>query len=640
MQFPRYLKGCLFGLSIFAISHGHGQKFSWTSISDSIKNNADAVVRLEENILNVKSASSATFNVHRVVTVLNKKGEKSAQFTILYDKFIMPSSIKITIYDAAGIVTKKVKESEIGDYSYDASALFSDNRIKIFKPCVIKYPYSVEVNYELEYKGYIGLPGWSPVDIYNLSVEHSCYALNIGTDADIKYKELNLTGQNAVTEENGIKTILWQLDNFIAIDEEPGSPSIEEYTPGVIVAANHFFYDGYPGSLDSWENYNNWIIRLNQDRGELPELTIQKIHALTDTIIDPYQKAKVLYEYLQMRMRYISIQLGIGGFQPFTAETVDKVGYGDCKALSNYYLALLREAGITAFYTLAIHHPAIPVFYYDFPANIYFNHVIVCIPFGSDTIWAECTNKYFPLGHLSSSVAGHPALIVTPEGGKIVATPKSPGERNILSRKSEISLNEDGKGNIILETIYSGLQLYEGFGICVQSIEDQRKNLYEDLNFIDFNIESHRYFYQKSENPFVRLNAVISCNRLATLSGHRMFIPVNPLSDEIDIPEKVENRKTSFIIDFPYMDIDSIEMLLPQNYAIESLPRNSKIESEFGTYELSVNISEGKIIIVSQMKMNSGVFVSSEYDRYRSFLSDINKGENQKIIFKKITTTN
>jgi transglutaminase-like putative cysteine protease len=633
-------KNFIFGLIVLLFyESATGQGYSCYSIPDSLKINATSVLRFEENILTVKSISSATYKVHRVVTVLNKKGENSGQLVLQYDKFIIPSDIKIVVFDASGKILKKVKDSEIQDYSIEESSLFSDNRVKHYKPFVNVYPYSVEISYELEFKGYIGLPGWIPANQYNLSVEQSTYILNIRTEAEIKIKELNFHSEKSTSEKDGIKTIQWQLNGFNAIDEEPLSPSLEELTPRVIVASNKFFYDGYSGSLESWRTYNDWIQSLNEGRDNLPELTIQKIHTLTDTIKDLRQKANILYEYLQTRMRYVSIQLGIGGFQPFTAETVDKVGYGDCKALSNYYLAMLKAVGITAYYALVIYNPGRPIFYHDFPANIYFNHVIVCITFGNDTVWAECTNKYFPLGYLSSGVAGHPALIVTPEGGKLVTTPKSPAESNLFTRKCEIKLINDGKGEIKMETTFSGLRLAEGLGKYVKSPEDQLKNLYEDISLIDFNIISHKYYYQKNESPFIKLKAVINCNRLTTISGQRMFVPLKPLSDEIYIPEKVEARKTPFIIDFSYYDIDSIVMLVPQNYDIESIPSNSNIKSEFGTYDLSVNSSDAAITIVSKMKLNTGVFVSSEYDRYRSFLSDIDKDENQKIILKKITAT-
>jgi len=83
---------------------------------------------------------------------------------------------------------------------------------------------------------------------------------------------------------------------------------------------------------------------------------------------------------MQDHTRYISIQLGIGGWQPFDAAFVQEHGYGDCKALSNYMVALLKTAGITAYSVLIRPGDYRYTFNESFPSN-QFTHVIVCVPF-------------------------------------------------------------------------------------------------------------------------------------------------------------------------------------------------------------------------------------------------------------------
>src|SRR5690606_19691165 len=112
-------------------------------------------------------------------------------------------------------------------------------------------------------------------------------------------------------------------------------------------------------------------------------------------IPDPKEKAKKIYEFMQAKTRYISVQIGIGGYQPYSAEEVDRLGYGDCKGLTNYMQSLLRVAGIESYYSIvyagAFKRDIIPDF-----TSMQGNHVILCLPFKNDTTWLECTDKFSP----------------------------------------------------------------------------------------------------------------------------------------------------------------------------------------------------------------------------------------------------
>ena len=87
---------------------------------------------------------------------------------------------------------------------------------------------------------------------------------------------------------------------------------------------------------------------------ELPEETKVKIKNLVGNEKDPIKKAKIVYKYVQEKSRYVSIQVGIGGWKPMLANDVDRLGYGDCKALIKLYKSFLNAVDVPSYYTIII----------------------------------------------------------------------------------------------------------------------------------------------------------------------------------------------------------------------------------------------------------------------------------------------
>ena len=183
----------------------------------------------------------------------------------------------------------------------------------------------------------------------------------------------------------------------LAIEREPYAIPIYEHTPTVILAPTEFSYYGTDGDLSTWKSYGNWICQLIEDKMELPEERIHFLEELVATQNDTLSKVKAIYKYLQEETRYVSVQLGIGGFEPLSAQKVDEVKYGDCKALVNYMRAMLNAVGINSYYTLINAGRSAKKIIPEFPSQD-FNHVILCVPVSNDTVFLECTDQFSPFG--------------------------------------------------------------------------------------------------------------------------------------------------------------------------------------------------------------------------------------------------
>ncbi|MCF6171355.1 MAG: transglutaminase family protein [Bacteroidales bacterium] len=193
----------------------------------------------------------------------------------------------------------------------------------------------------------------------------------------------------------------WTFNNIKPIKHEKYDLKFDDLVTKVMTAPSNFEMDGYLGNSDSWENFGLWIYSLNQGRNEIPPETKNELMALTKDSQDTREKIELIYNYMQTKTRYVNVVIGIGGWQPFHASDVDEDGYGDCKALTNYTCSLLNAVGIPSYYTIIRAGSEASDIKTNLPSN-QFNHAILCVPDGNDTIWLECTSQRTPVGYMGT----------------------------------------------------------------------------------------------------------------------------------------------------------------------------------------------------------------------------------------------
>jgi hypothetical protein len=338
---------------------------------------------------------------------------------------------------------------------------------------------------------------------------------------------------------------------------------------------------------------------------------------------------------MQNKTRYVSIQRGIGGFQPFDALTVDQTGYGDCKALSNYMVSLLKVAGIKGYYTQIYagekNRRPVPR---DFPID-YFNHIIVAVPIKTDTIWLECTSQTQPFGFLGSFTCDRYGLLITEDGGALVKTPSYTREQNVQATTADVLLDMKGDAKGKIKTFYSGLQ-YENNGLyyyLTKSADEQKKWVQKNTSIPSFDVTSVKMSNNKGRIPNAVVDTELNLPRYASVSNKRIFLTPNLVNRSSYVPEKIDARKTSFVLTMAYVDTDTIRYKLPEEIYPEFLPPAVSIKSRFGEYEATFTQDQGSLIYTRRLKMNNGEFSPEYYKEYSEFYKNINKADNTKIVF-------
>lgn len=630
----RRISATIIGLvSFFSVLAGD-LKYPVSEIPEDLKKDVNVVIREDQMVFKILAKNKSSYFVRFVVTILNEKGNRYANKSIGYDKLSKITDFNGFVYDANGKQIKKLRNNEIYDHAaFDGYTLFSDNRLKSVSLEQTTYPYTVEFNYEIENKYLYSIPS-TYFGGEKSSTQHGSYQLIFPPNFSPSFKSINIP--NTPKREklsDGMESITWTIENVKPIKYEPNSPSYEELVPQIMAAPGKFEYGGYEGDMSSWKEYGKWNLLLNKDRDQLPETTKIKLKELVKNLSTTEQKVKVVYEYLQSKTRYVSIQLGIGGLQPFLASDVEQTGYGDCKALSNYTVAMLKEVGIKSFYTIINAGDDEAEVNTDFPSH-QFNHVIVSVPNGKDTLWLECTSQTNPFGYQGTFTEDRWALMITEDGGKLVRTLNYSPEQNTRSRKAEVVIDANGNAKAKIKTIAKGIQ-YESNGLnwTLSDTEKQKKWIEENTDIPNFNINTFSMSEVKEKIPYAKINLDLTLNKYATVSGKRVFVTPNLMSRVTSVPEKVADRKTEVVRKDNYIKYDTIQFSLPENLYPEFLPEPVKINSRFGEYEASFKFDAGKVTYTRRMKVWKGRFPKETYNELVDFYKSISKADNIKLVF-------
>lgn len=609
------------------------------TIDSSLKKDAWAVCREYRQEFELINYGKAIKRVHLVVTVLDKNGDDFSELFLPYDKSTKISSLSGRSFNSLGMHDDKLKNKAIQDINYtSAGAIYDDLRMKTASFSGDTYPYTVEYEYTIEYNGLMAYPEWQPLCGYRISVEKSSFQISSPDTMKFRYREFNLPpGCRTEKHENGMHSIEWKLDSLKAWRAEPMSPELDLETPHVITAPSRFIYDGHAGSMNSWKEYGQWVSMLNEGRDQLPPQRQNEIRELVKEVKDTTQIVRKLYEFMQNRTRYVGIQLGIGGFQPFPAETVDRLGYGDCKALSNYMKALLNAAGIASVYTVAGAASNQGITMTDFPTNHQTNHIILCVPLHSDTLWMECTSQTTPFGYMSPFTAGRKALNITSNGGKIVNTPLLTASQSSQNRNAEVQVYPDGSIKSIVKTKYSGYQYDNISQNLTESKEEQEKALYDKLSITGLVISGLNYEIVKDKIPRATETVSLSTPMFATKTGGRLFIPLNIFNQVKTAPSRVDNRIMPVYRAYAFVDKDSLILHLPKGFKPESTPKGKTFATEFGEYSSTITIREDQLVYFRELKMNRGTWPKERYTALVDFYNAIVSADKVKLVLKEET---
>ena len=606
-------------------------------IPDELKVNANSVVRLNDLSITITSQNEMTINSTRIVTVLNEEGNFDVRAIVGYDQYRKIKKIEAIVYDDSGEEIKKIKKRDFIDHSaVDGGTLYSDSRVLFMGYTPLSYPYTVKFTYEMETPNTAAIYSWSPIDSYFMAIQKSNYSVIDNANLNLRFKEKFFEGYN-VERNNTDNSLQYSLHNIPALKPEDLSPGLSQFTPQLLVAVETFHYNGVDGQGKDWKEFGNWVNNaLLNGRGEVSDQTKRKVIELTSHIEDPIEKAKIIYKYVQDNTRYISVQVGIGGIQPIAASEVDELKYGDCKGLTNYTQALLREVGVESYYTHVTAGSQIEDFEDDFATLEQGNHIILCIPYNDEMVWLDCTSQIQPFGFIGDFTDNRKVLIVKENDSKILKTTKYINEVNEQVTFAEINLLKDLSITADVKITTKGIQ-YDSRFYIERALDKEILQYYKsywsylkDLNILTkaFNNDKDKVSFEEQ----LKLNS----SAYASMSGDNLIFTPNVFNRNTYLPERYRNRKSPFVIQRGYLDSDTFEISIPEGYVVEAIPEKVEIKNKFGEYFMESKSENGNIIFTRRLLIKKGDYSKTDYDDYRAFRKKITKHDESSIVLKPI----
>ncbi|APG61416.1 hypothetical protein LPB144_07515 [Christiangramia salexigens] len=606
-------------------------------MSPELLKSSDAIIRNSELILELKSVNKLVIYKRRVVTVMNEDGDRFVDAYENYDDGIDIEEQMAIIYDESGNEIKKFKKRDFKNQSnYESFVLFSDNRLSYLDYTPRKYPYTVEYISEVESVNSAFLPDWYPLVGYDVSVEKSSVEFLNPENLPFRHEERNLENIDFSKEVSELR-LRYEARNIPALEYEILSPAFTDIAPRLLLATDKFELEGVAGEAQDWDTYGKWMYdSFILEHDKISQSTVSKISRLTENAESIEEKARIIYDYVQQNTRYIAVMLGIGGWEPARADEVDRLGYGDCKGLTNYTMALLKTQGIESYYSVVNGNQQIKDLDPEFP-QMQGNHVILNIPDEeNNNIWLECTNQDIPFNYLGSFTDNRYVLRVTSEGGELIKTKKYLNKENVLKKEAKIWLDEKGGFKASLERVSAGIHYEDYYLREKKDQEDLEKEYREEwgkfnnLNFESIHLNNDRRNIQFKEN------VDFSGTRLAIKAGNRFLLPLGFLKPYRLNPEKDDNRILPLKISRGSIYEDVFLYYLPEGYEVETLPKAKVVASEFGHAIISVKkIKEGALTALEvkrSIEIKEGEWGPERYNDFRNFIVNLNQVDNSKAV--------
>ena len=485
-------------------------------------------------------------------------------------------------------------------------------------------------------------------------VRESHYSLQLPAGWEFKSTWLNHPEIKPVAAANNLWQ--WTVSDVKEIRHEPAMPPFRGVAGQMVVT---YFPPGGKAvnGFADWNDLGNWVNLLMAGRVDASPEVKQQVATLTAGKNSQLEKMQAIAQFLQRDIRYVAIELGIGGLQPHPAPEVFSHHYGDCKDKATLMRSMLHEIGIDSFHVVINSNRGVVT--RETPAhNFGFNHAIVAVqlPDGLNDpalvstlqhpklgrlLYFDPTDEITPFGQIRGALQANYALLVTPAGGELIPLPQQPSAMNSVERTAKLTLDTAGmlKGNVI-EVRLGGRAWSERSALMRVSKDVDRIKPIESL--LSNSLSNFRITHatvtnlQHTDQPF-GFDYTFESDNYAKNAGGLLLVRPRVLGNKgFNFFENKEPRKFPFEFEGPARDVDTFEIAIPAGYEVDDMPPPVDADYSFASYHSKTEVKAGVIRYTRTFELKELSVPVDHADELKRFDRAISGDERNTVVLKAV----
>jgi hypothetical protein len=610
--------------------------------------NADAVILYRETVLTVTSGGKIKRLNRRVTKILRPDGVVHAK-----PRFYYGPTNPITDLHGWSIPPDgkdyEVRERDAIDSADDVEGgeLVTDLRMKLLVIPGAQVGTIIGYEIEQEMRPEIMSEDWDVQNIIPIGEERYTLVLPLGWSFESRWLNHDAEAPRSL----GPNQWVWVLNQVAPVKTEPFMP------PWSGIAARMVLSWSPPGKSpgnSTWNDIGVWYGRLISDRRALSPQIKVKVAELTASAPTTLAKIQALARFVQTDIRYVAIELGIGGHQPHLAADIFNHRYGDCKDNATLLGTMLKDIGVESHY--AIINTERGTVSASTPPNLQFNHAILSIVLppgeGADlpaqilspkwgrVLFFDPTDSFTPFGSLRGELQANFALLVGEDGGELVQLPQISPELSGVTRTATMELDEQGtlRGKVS-EVHRGGRAARERAQMRAASIDTDRIKPIERLagaSLSNFQVMSASISNLHAEDRPFEWHYTLEVANYSKTAGDLLLLRPRVLGKEAASFLETQGARVQPIeFDEPERDMDTVEIILPAGYDVDELPPATDIDDGFASYHSKTEFTGRTLKYTRTLEIRELSVPPGKADQLKLFYRKIAEDERNSAVLKR-----